>query len=147
MYARPRDEAEGEDRLGTRRALSLTHTMADFGPTSLLRIGETMGTNTGLTALEGFVPNSLLRCHLDNQPSSSGQHKPPNCIPSSPFRRDGSLDSSQVERGAYKCDLSQFALSDLQEQATRLHYLVTFHLTLKARPDPLPSATVCLHCL
>ena len=73
--------------------------MVNLGSTGLLQIEEAMGTNLGSPDLEGLVPNGLLNCHLANQASSSAQHKSPNCTPSSPFRRNGSLDSSRLEPG------------------------------------------------
>ncbi len=95
----------------TRRVLitpnSADYTMADFGPVGPLRIEEAMGANTGLP-VQGFVPNGLLDCNLANQPSSSGQQRPPNCTPSSPVRQNESLDSSRAISGAYKCSLLLF---------------------------------------
>lgn len=78
--------------------------MADSGPAGPSRIEEAMSANTGLPGLPGIAPNGLLDCHLANQLSSSGQHS----TPSSPIGRNGSLDPSRVEPGAYKCNLLQF---------------------------------------
>jgi len=79
--------------------------MADSGPAGPLRIGDAMSTNNGLPGLQGLTPNGLLDCHLANQISSSGQHS----TLSSPIRRNGPLDPSRVEPGAYKCNLLQLS--------------------------------------
>jgi hypothetical protein len=76
--------------------------MADSGPVGPLRIEEAMSAR--LPGLRGLAPNGLMGCHFANQPSSSGQHS----TPSSPIRRNGSLDPSRVEPGAYKCNLLPF---------------------------------------
>jgi hypothetical protein len=78
--------------------------MAESGPAGPLRIEGWMSGNTGLPGLQGLAPNGLLDCLLANQPSSFGRHS----TPSSPIRRNGSLDLSRVEPGAYKCDLLHF---------------------------------------
>lgn len=104
--ARPRDK--DEDFTRPRRALHYTkqcrlHTMAGSGPAGPLRIEEVMSANTGLPGLH--APNGLMDCHLANQPSSFDHHS----APSSPIRRNGSLDPSRVEPGAYKCNFLQIA--------------------------------------
>src|SRR5882757_1616895 len=97
--------------------------MGDSGPAGPLWIEEAMSANTGLPGLQGLAPNGLMDCHLANQPSSSGLHS----TPSSPIRRNGSLDPSRVEPGAYKRKLLRLTLPNLKEQVTRPYYLVAFH--------------------
>ena len=75
--------------------------MADSGLAGPLRIEEVMSENTGLPGLRGLLPNGLLDRHFANQPSSSGQHS----APSSPIRRNESLDPSRIEPGTSKCNL------------------------------------------
>jgi hypothetical protein len=136
--ARPRDKYE--DRTRSRRALHYTkqcrlHTMADFGPAGPLRIEEAMSANTRFPGLQGLVLNGL----MTNRPSSYGQHS----TPSSPIRRNGSLDPLRVEPGAYECNCSSsLTLPILKEQVTRTYYLVPFHRRHKVRLDPPKRSTL-----
>lgn len=100
--------------------------MAESGPAGPLRIEEAMSANIGLPGLQGLGPNGLTGCHLANQPSSS-QHS----TPSSPVRRNGSLDSSRVEPGAYQFNLLEFILFTYLEGAGDANLL----------PSGLPSQT------
>jgi hypothetical protein len=101
--------------------------MADSGPAGPLRIEEAMSANTRLPGLQSLAPTGLMDCHLANQSSSSGQHS----TPSSPYRRNGSLDPSRVEPGAYKCNSLQFTHFTYLEGASDTNIL----------PSGLPSQT------
>jgi hypothetical protein len=79
----------------------------NFRPTGLLRIEESMGADSRLPEVEGFVPNGLLGCHLtdDTSLASSSQDTPTHITlvtPSSPFRQNGLLYTSRTESGAYR---------------------------------------------
>ncbi|KAF8478472.1 P-loop containing nucleoside triphosphate hydrolase protein [Russula ochroleuca] len=125
--------------------------MANFVSAGLLQIEE---TNHGLPDLEGFVPNGLLNCHLANQASSSGQHKSPNCTPSSPFRRNGSLDSPRVEPGAGDAtilpgDLPSHSqdddlpdIADLLKRYSRPHASADTAATTSSTPIILPRPSL-----
>ena len=109
--------------------------MADSGPAGPLRIEETMSAHTGLPGLQGLPSNGLKDCHLANQPSSSGQHS----TPSSPIRRNGSLDPSRVEPGAYKCNLLQFTHFTYLEGAGDANILLPSGLPSQTQGETSPS--------